>query len=217
VRVLGSHVLLERHSTKDTTAPANQNIHHILCVTLKDSTACAVDPAGAQHRQLQPVLPFDKYKHEFVAKVLARRPYGNSKVHLDHFTTERHPHQEWYEATDVKLGFIMEYVVDELEEWQFKHGSVKDIIRAKASNYTHLKASLISTLVTAAREFIKHSNNDPTSTAKLLGLNSKNATLSEEDKQRMKRKRDRELASMHPSIRELVESQKAQGTEVFML
>jgi len=195
--------------------PVTQSIHHIICVTLKDGTTWAVDPVGAQHGQHQRVLSFDKYKHEFVAKVLARRPYGSSKLGLENFT--RHPHQEWYEAVDVKLGFIMEYVVDELEEWQLKHASVADIIKFNATENSRLKSVLISRLVTAARDFIKHSNGNPTSTAKLIDINSKTANLSEEDKLRMKRKRDREMASMDPSVRDFLESQKAQGAQIFML
>jgi hypothetical protein len=213
VRVLDSRVLLHRHSTKDTTAPVTSSLHHIICVTLKDGTTWAVDPAGAQHRQNQPVLPFDEYKEDFVAEVLGRRPYGSSKRDLGNFTSERHPRQEWYEAVDVKLGFIMDHITDELEEWQLKHASLKDIIKAGASDYSCQKAVLVAHLVTTAREFIKLCNGDPNSTTKLIDLNSRSANLSKEDKQRMDRKRARDMAAMNPSVREMVEREKAQGTE----
>lgn len=214
--MLESCVLLHRHSTKDTTAPVTSSLHHIICVTLKDGTTWAVDPAGAQHRQNQPVLPFDKYKEDFVAEVLGRRPYGSSKLDLGNFTSERHPHQEWYEAVDVKLGFIMDHITDELEEWQLKHASLKDIIKASASDYSRHKAMLVTHLVTTAREFIKLCNGDPTSTTKLIDLNDRSANLSKEDKQRMDRKRARDMAAMDPSVRKMMEREKALGTEVFM-
>lgn len=216
VRVLDSRKLLHRHSTKDTTAPVTSSLHHIICVTLKDGSTWAVDPAGAQHLQNQPVLPFDKYKQDFVAKVLGRRPYGSSKLHLGNFTSERHPRQEWYEAVDVKLGFIMNHITDELEEWLLKHAGIKDIIKASASDYSRQKAVLVAHLVTTGREFIKLCNGDRTSTTKLIDLNDRSVTLSEEDKQRMDRKRARNMAAMDPSVRELMEREKAQGTEVFM-
>jgi len=41
--------------------------------------------------------------------------------------------------------------------------------------------------------------------------------MSEEDRLRMERKRARVMASMDPSVREMMEAQKAQGTEVLML
>lgn len=217
VRVLDSCVLLRRHSTKDKTVPITQNIHHIICVTLKDGITWAVDPAGAQHRNHQPVLPFHKYKHDSIAKVLAHRPYGSSKLELGNFTSERHPYQEWYEAIDVKLGFVMDHVTDELEEWQHKHGSIGDLVKAKADEYLRNKAMLVAHVVTAARESIKFCNGDPTSTAKVIDLNARSGNLSEEDKQRMQRKRDREMAAMDPSVREMLKSQVAQGTEVLML
>lgn len=216
VQVLDSRLLLHRHSTKDTTAPATQSIHHVICVTLKDGTTWAVDPAGAQYRQNQPVIPFDKYKQDFVAKVLARRPNGSSKDHLANFTNERHPREAWYEAVDVKLGFIMEHVSDEFEEWLIEHVSLKDLIKASASDYSRLKAKLVAHLATVAREFIKLSNGDPTSTARLINLNANPAKLSEKDKQRMARKQAREMAAMDSSVREMMESAKAQGTEVIM-
>lgn len=216
VRVLGSHVLLHRRSTKDTTAPVTSSLHHIIYVTLKDGSTWAVDPAGDQHGQNQPVLPFDKYKQDFVAKVLGRRPYGSSKLHLGNFTSERHPRQEWYETVDVKLGFIMNHITDELEEWQIKYASLKDVIKANAIDYSHHKAVLVAHLASVAREFIKLSDGDPTSTTKLIDLNNRSANLSEEDKQRMDRKRARDMAAMDPSVREMLEREKAQGTEAFM-
>ncbi|GAB7329050.1 hypothetical protein MBLNU13_g00892t1 [Cladosporium sp. NU13] len=217
VRVLDSRVLIHRHSTKDTTAPETQSIHHIICVTLKDGTTWAADAAGAQHRQNQPVLPFDKYKQDFVANVLARRPYGSSKHHLGNFTSERRPREAWYEAVDIKLGFIMEHVSDEFEEWLSEHISLKDLIKASASDYSRQKAMLVAHLATTAREFISLSNGDPTSTARLINLNANPAKLSEKDRQRMARKQAREMADMDPSVREMMESAKAQGTEVIML
>jgi hypothetical protein len=55
------------------------------------------------------------YKQDFVAKVLARRPYGSSKNNLDTFTSERHPREELLESTFPRLSFLMDYLVDELE------------------------------------------------------------------------------------------------------
>lgn len=217
LRVLGSRVLLHRHSTKDTTAPATQSVHHVICVTLKDGTTRAVDPAGPQHRQNKPVMPFDKYKQDLVAKILARRPYGSSKDHLENFTSERHPRQAWHEAVDVKLGFIMEHVTDEFEEWLAEHINSEDLIKASASDYSRLKAELVAHLATIAREFLKLSNGDPTSTTRLIDLNANPAKLSEKDRQRMARKQTREMASMDPSVREMIESERAQGTQVIML
>jgi hypothetical protein len=38
VRVLGSRMMLERHSTRDTTVSVARSIHRIICVALKDGT-----------------------------------------------------------------------------------------------------------------------------------------------------------------------------------
>ena len=216
VRVLDSRVLLHRHSTKDTTAQVTSSLHHIICVTLKDGTAWAVDPAGAQHGQKHPVLPFDEYKRDFVAKVLVRRPYGENKLHLEKFTTERHPREEWYESIAVKLGFVLEYVVDELEEWKVKHAKIEDIIKANADDYKRLKATLVTHLATAAREFLKHANGDPTSTAKPVDLNASSQGLSKEERLKKQRKEDRTKAAMDPSMRKLLEDVQAKGGNVFM-
>lgn len=217
VRVLGSRVLLHRHSTKDTTAPATQSVHHVICVTLKDGTTWAVDPAGPQHRQNKPVMPFDKYRQDLVAKILARRPYSSSKDHLENFTSERHPRQAWYEAVDVKLGFIIIHVTDKFEEWLAEHISFEDLIKASASDYPLLKAQLVAHLATTAREYIKLSNGDQTSTTTLINPNANAARLSEKYRQRMGRKQTRKMPNMDPSVREMMESMRAQGTQVIML
>jgi hypothetical protein len=194
-----------------------QSVHHVICVTLKDGTPWVVDPAGAQYRQIQPVLAFDKYKQDFVVKILARRPYGRSKLDLGHFTSERHPRQAWYEAVDIKLGAIMDHVTDELEEWLTEHISLEGLIKASASDYSRLKAMLVAHLATTAREFIKLSNGDPTSTARLINLNADPAKLPEKDRQRMARKQAREMAAMGPSDLEVMENAKAQGIQVIRL
>lgn len=215
LRVFDSRVLLHRHYLGDTAVPVSQNIHHVIYVTLKDGTAWAVDPAGAQHGQNKPVVPFDEYNRDFVAKILARRPHGDSKVESERFTIERHPRDTW-NIVALQMYSNLEHVEDEVEEWQLTHTSIENIIKTNSSDYQRLKSMLVDHLATAAREFLKYINGDPTSTTKLIDLNAPPNDLSEEDRLRMERKRHREMAAMHPSHRELMESQKAMGTTVLM-
>jgi len=216
LHVFEHHVRLRRHALGRPAVPDLKQLHHVILVTLKDGSGWVIDPAGAQHGQAKPVLSVFQYNAMFIQKILFRRPYGESKLYFEKFVNERHP-RDALNLVAIQLAESLEPVEDELEEWQLKHTSIEAIIKANASDYQRLKAMLVAHLATAAREFIKYLNRDPTSTAKPININSNSATLSEEDRLRLKRKRGRELAAMHPSVRELVESQKAQGTEVLML
>ena len=152
----------------------------------------------------------------FIDKVLSRRSYGNSKLYIERFTIERHP-QDFLNLVALQLGYNLDYVVDELHEWQFEHGSIEAAIKANSNEYQRRKAMLLTHLATAACEFIKHANGDPSSTARPIDLNDRSPNLSKEDKQRMDRKRARDMAAMDSSVREMVEREKAQGTTVLML
>ena len=185
-------------------------------MTLKDGSGWIVDPAGAQHGQDKPVLCVFHYNAMFIDKVLTNRPYGESQLYNERFVIERHP-QNLLNLVACRLGENLGHVEDEFCEWQIQHGSIEGIIKANTSNYQLRKSMLVTHLATTAREFRKYAKGDPTSTAKPINLNDKSANLSEEDKQRMERKRAREMAAMDPSVREMVEREKAIGTEVVLL
>lgn len=212
-----SRILLHRHSSYDKSIPAFQSIHHVICVTLKDGTAWIIDPAGSQHGQTKAFLPFAEYQRDYVAAILARHPYGERKLYLEKFSVERHPADFYNLSYSCKMGENLGHVVDELEEWELKHGSIKSVIEANSGDYARLKNKLVDHLASAAREFTKFCHGDPTSTAKPIDLNANPATLPEEDKQKWKRKMERHMAAMDPSQLEMVKSEQAQGNTVLFL
>lgn len=185
-------------------------------MTLKDGSGWIIDPAGAQYGQDRPVVPAPRYNPMFVDKILSCRDYGKSKLYSERFINERHP-GDFLNLVAIQLSSNLDHVVDELYEWQLQHGSIEDIIKADSGGYQSRKSMLCTHLVTTAREFIKYANGDPTSTARPINPNANPADLSEEDRLRMQRKQARTMADMDPSIREAVESAKAEGTTVLML
>jgi hypothetical protein len=84
--ILDSRLLVRR---RNRATPTTQNVHHILRVTLKDHPVSAVDSAGAQHGQSRAVLNFSKYDRDYIARVLALRPRGANRRHLERFVLER--------------------------------------------------------------------------------------------------------------------------------
>lgn len=195
LHVLDHHVQLIRHAADLPHVPVPQNTHHAISVTLKDGTAWIVDPAGTQNGQQEPVLSLSQYNAVFAADITARRPYGHTWLRSGKsFTFERHPRNLDHLAVDLQLHNNLEYVLDELHEWQFKHVSVEALIKANVSDYQRFKGMLVTHLATAAREFTKRTKGDPTSTAKPINLDTAPELLSNENRMRLERKRDRKNA-----------------------
>lgn len=218
VRIFESRVLI-RYYPKGTASAASNNLHHVLCVTLKDGTAWVVDPAGAQHGQLKPVLAFADYSRDYIAKVLDRRPYGANERTPEKFVYERHARNG---AANMMIAFLLdqslEYVADELAEWQSALVSAADIVKAKTADYQRLKSLLVAHLAEAAREYIKFANRDPTSTAKpIVVCDTTLEGLSPAEKARAERKKARHLASMTPSERATLEEAAAEGNHVMII
>ena len=217
IRMLHSRVLLRRHCSYDKSVPTLQSVHHVICVTLKDGTSWAIDPAGNQHGQTKPFLPFAEYQRDYVAAILARHPYGARRPCPEKLSVERHSDKFHNHLFAYKMSENASYVIEELEEWQVKHGSIKSIIEANLSDYERLKNMLVNHLASAAREFTKLCEGDPTSTAKLINTTRDPDTLSEEDKQRLDRKKARTTAAMHPSQQKMLEDMQASGGTVHFL
>lgn len=217
MRVKESRLLMRRH-TAGHAGNTSQNIHHLIRVTLKDGTAWAIDPAGAQYGQLKAILPFFEYDHHYVAKILARRPYGANEKYPEKFIQERHPQDKLLLFRVFAQNRILEYVVDELAEWKFKHVTVETVVKSAEVEYQRLKLMLLEHLKTSARECVKWSSGDTTSSARpILAHDTTGEDLPEEEKMRIKRKHMRRLASMDPKTREWVESEEAKGTQVVLL
>jgi hypothetical protein len=167
--------------------------HVVLCVTLADGVTWVVDPAGTQHGQNKPVLRMSDYHRDYVAD------FPDCSV----------PHGSTASMTQACREFphLMEaenYQTDELHEWVFKNVALKHLLRVKPTEYEQLKKSLVAHLAAAARDHVNLTNGDPTSPAKIAGLQLPNpGSLSEEDKGRMERRKARKIAAMeftHPGL-----------------
>lgn len=182
-----------------------ENRHAVLCVTLKDGSTWVIDPTGAQHGQHKPVLRFSEYNREYIALELARNQHGMGY-------TSFNPHRG-----EIEHGLLSEHWshhVDELHEWVHKNVAIKQLLKVKSSEYENLRKTLVAHLATEAREYVKFNMRDPTSTARPIIFSSvENEKLSEEDKGRAQRKKDRILASKDPDTRKMIEEAEASGNQ----
>jgi hypothetical protein len=215
VRMFDSRLLLRYHAMSTATA-ISQNIHHIISVTLKDGSVWAVDPAGAQHGQHKAVLPFSEYNRDFVAKVLARRPYGTNEIYPEKFIQERHSEKAFFMVTFILNG-ILEYVADELAEWEFKHVPVETMMKSNDEEYQRLKSLLLKHLTTAACDSVNFNNGKQESPGQPIFVrDTTNEKIPQAEKQRIERKRARRLAKMDPNARKRLEEEEANGSAILM-
>ncbi|KAM0724008.1 hypothetical protein Q7P37_000999 [Cladosporium fusiforme] len=219
VRVLRKHVLLSQYALPTFDRMPVDSKHHLLRVTLRDGSTWAVDLAGPQHGQNNPVMSFKEYKSMYVADVLAVRPYGTSvqNVHYHHQTVNlRDPAgEEFHEC----LRDSMEYQVDELEEWLFHNVTIDAILDSDAVEFGILKFLLVACVTKAAREYGKHLRRDPTSAAMPIWiLDPLHLTRwTEWQKGRAARKKARIRAEMPAEEREGFEAMEARGVYVMHL
>lgn len=189
---------VHRHRSEHTAGtPLLENRHVVLCVTLKDGSAWAVDLAGAQHGQHTPVLRFPDYSRDYIASVAARCPHGTT-------TKYSLPHSNFQVRT--VLADNRDYQGNELDEWVMANVAVKNLLKAKPAEYEKLKNSLSTHLATAASEYIKLTYGDPTSKLRFFVDRKKDfEELSQEDKIIVEKKRASILAQVErdPLIREL--------------
>jgi hypothetical protein len=219
LRMFDSRILLRQHEEGSTTAATVFN-HHVLCVTLKDDSVWVVDPAGAQHGQSKAVLPFSEYDRDFVAKVLDRRPYGTEARSSDKYFHERHSQYVFPMVIfgPGLYGAILEYVVDELAEWEFKHVTVGAIVRSIDGEYQRLKSMLIDHLTTAACDSVKYHNRRQKSPGQpILIRNTTREDIPEAEKQKIERKRIRKIAALSPFDREYLEKSHAEGPCIMLI
>jgi hypothetical protein len=216
VRVFDSRLLLRHHLDHSATA-ASQNIHHAVCVTLRDESVWVVDPAGAQHGQHKAVLPFSEYDRDFVAKVLDRRPYGTNERCPEKSVKERHSQSDFLDISLALIG-VLSYVVDELAEWEFHHVPIKTMLKSSDKEYQRLKSMLLDHLTTAACDAVKFHDGEQKSPGQpIIVRDTTLGDIPEAEKQRIERKRERRLAAMNPSEREHLKKEQAAGRYVLML
>lgn len=215
VRMFNSRILTYRHHANDPSTAVSDNVHHILRVTLKDKSVWAVDVAGAQHAQQNSVVPFTNYARDSIAKILDTRPFG---------TNARNTHLPVLARNPGNMVLAMQHEenhshqCDELAEWEHHRVTVPKLLKLKREEYLRLKTELVAHLATQAREYIKLSQGDPSSTAKLILVkNHGTEDMSDEDKGRMERKKARRLASMDAETRRQWEEEEAKGTGFVML
>ncbi|KAM0724007.1 hypothetical protein Q7P37_000998 [Cladosporium fusiforme] len=194
--------------------------HSVIRVTLKDGSRWAVDLAGAQYRQNNPVMLFSDYKTQYVDKVFTPRPFGANAIHPERPICKRRPGTG---VEDMLYACVMaenlSYQIDELEEWVFHHGPVSALLNdSSVAGFQKQKDVLVAHLATAARDYVKLARQDPTSTARPIFVSDQSTVdLSEEQKGRLDRKRGRKVANMSPDVREHYESAKAKGTFTVMM
>lgn len=107
---------------------------------------------------------------------------------------------------------------DELAEWVYHHVTIPELLKSKREEYLSLKTQLVAHLATQAREYVKLTQGDPSSTAKLIVVKNHGVEdMSDEDKGRMERKRIRMLAGMDDETQRQWLEQEANGTGLVML
>jgi hypothetical protein len=205
-----SRISTYRHHSSDPSTAASDAVHHILRVTLKDKTVWAVDAAGAQHAQHNPVVPFANYQRDSIAKILDTRPFGTNARNIHVPVLARNPGGL---MLAMQLEENLGHQIDELAEWEHHHVTVPELLKTKREGYLALKKQLVEHLGTQAREYVKLTQRDPSSTAKLILVSNHGIEdMSDEDKGRMARKRARRLAGMDVETRKQWLEQEAEGT-----
>lgn len=110
---------------------------------------------------------------------------------------------------------ILEYVADELAEWEFKHVTVEAIVKSTNSEYQRLKSMLLSHLATAASDSLKCANGEQKSPGTpIIIRDTTYENIPEAEKQRIGRKRARRFAAMKPSERERLKKMEADGADI---
>lgn len=216
IEVQDSRILVRRQLDSPLSPLSNERSHHIILVTLKDGSKWVVDLAGAQHGQRQPVMRYNDYKRNYIAKITARCPYGTNHQHPEYPICKRNPKTGI--IASIPLRENVDYQIDELEEWIFRNVTIDKILEADPAEYQTFKKSLVECLATAADEHVKLHCQDPTSKAKpIVVTDTPKPSMSKEDRERMERKRARKLAEMDSSMREIFESAKAKGHKVLTI
>ena len=214
IRMFKSRISTYRHHANDPSTPVSDTVHHILRVTLKDNSVWAVDVAGAQHSQHNPVVLFANYQQDSIAKILDTRPVGTNARNIQVPVFTRNPGNM---ILAMQLEENLSHQFDELAEWEYHPLTVQKLLKAKREEYSLLKTQLVEHLATQAREYAKLTQRDPSSTAKLILVKSHGIEdMSDEDKGRMERKRLRRLASMDVEARRQWLEQEANGAGFVM-
>jgi hypothetical protein len=170
-----------------------------------------VDPAGAQHGQRKAVLDSHEYDRDYLSRVLARRPYGNHEFHPENYIGERHLDHQYFLTIAFVLNQILEYVADQLAEWQHEHVGVENMMKSSVGEYQRLKPMLLTHLATTARESVIFSNGEPGSASDHINVRDRAVNVSERQRQRFQRKRLRKWANMEPSERAEFENNPNMG------
>lgn len=204
------HVTI-RHHAKGRTQVALQNTHHVVRVTLKDGTGWVLDPAGAQYGQRKAVLPSAEYKQDFVAKILARRPFGTNEFKPEQFVRERHLQASpQFLTCAFVLNQVLEDMADEIAEWQTAYTTIEALIKTtNAVEYQRLKMLLLDHLATTARATVEYINGPPGSASNEFQMR-RSSQKSEMRRERALRKRARKWANMDPAAREILERDPTQ-------
>jgi hypothetical protein len=215
--MLKSRILTYRHHANDPSTPNSDAVHHILRITLKDGSIWAVDIAGVQHGQHNPVVLFANYERDYIAKILATRAFGTSSRNIHDPVNTRNPGNPGSIMLMLELSQTLEHQIDELTEWEYQHVAVPKLLKAKREAYQSLKAGLVAYLARQARESLKSVQGDPSSTYRPIEVkNFGTENMSDEDKARMERKRARKMAGMDADTRRLREEQGKKGTASLM-
>jgi len=124
-----------------------RQFHSVLRVTLKDMSTWAVDVAGAQHGQLNAIVPFADYDRRFIAKNLGICPYGKNAVDVDTPVLTGNARDT---VVTMQLGELRSHQADELAEWEYHNVTVRKLLKAKHEEYQSLKTDLVEYLAVAS-------------------------------------------------------------------
>lgn len=219
VRITDAQVLIHHHHLPDRSMVVRDPIHHVLRVTLKDASVWVIDLTGAQYGQHRSVLSFDDYKRDYVAEVVTSRPFYDRRQLYQDYHVQRYPMPQGASQDSVLSHWQnLIYQEDELAEWEFHQIAVNDLLKAKDEEYQKLRSELVNHLATAAREYVKRERKDPSSTAKpIMVTNFGHDKLTEEERDRMERKKLRKFAAMGPVKRAHYQALLASDEKDYML
>jgi hypothetical protein len=130
------------------------------------------------------------------------RRITSEKIHLDH---------QYFLTIAFVLNQILEYVADQLAEWQHEHVGVENMMKSSVGEYQRLKPMLLTHLATTARESVIFSNGEPGSASDHINVRDRAVNVSERQRQRFQRKRLRKWANMEPSERAEFENNPNMG------
>ena len=136
-------------------------VHQAVFVRITDNNLYVLDPAGAQYCQHDAVLPFSRYKKEYVAEVWESKDFGWTAAHQKELVEGKHDRM-LQPNTDMRMlqlhGHNIEWLNASVLEWEVKNQmTVAQMLRGKRDDFQTNKQALFTYVMDDTRQYIESS------------------------------------------------------------